>query len=205
VEIDAALFDFGGVLVREGSVQDFSRLAPHADPAEVLSHAIGAYHEDGDHPWHRVERGELELVEWYGITIAALAEAGIEAVPPAVGRDQLFTPSEPMVEAVRAVRAAGARTAVVTNNVRELTDTWRSTLPLDELFDEVVDSCEVGVRKPNPAIFRLTVDRLGVVPERAVFLDDLESNLVGARAAGLRAIHVGSDPEPAVAALLALL
>ena len=204
MEIDAALFDFGGVLVREGSVNDFARIAPHADPAVVLSHAIGAYHEDDDHPWHRVERGELDMAEWYTLTVAALAEAGIEVVVPSSG-SVAFTPNEPVVDAVRAVRAAGGRTAVVTNNVRELSGTWRPVLPLDELFDTVVDSCEVGLRKPNPAIYRLACERLGVDPERAVLLDDIESNLRGAEAAGLRGIHVGPDPTPAVEALRALL
>ena len=205
MEIDAALFDFGGVLVREGSVNDFARMAPHADPEVVLRHAIGVYHQDDDHPWHRVERGELDMAEWYALTVAALAEAGIDVPPRTGGREVVFTPNEPVVEAVRAVRAAGARTAVVTNNVRELSATWRPVLPLGELFDTVVDSCEVGLRKPNPAIYHLTVERLGVAPGRAVLLDDIESNLEGARAAGLRGIHVGPDPTPAVEALLALL
>ena len=204
MDIDAALFDFGGVLVREGSVNDFARIAPHADPAVVLRHAIGAYHEDDDHPWHRVERGELDMAEWYMLTVAALAEAGIEVVVPSSG-SVMFTPNEPVVDAVRTVRAAGGRTAVVTNNVRELSHTWRPVLPLDELFDTVVDSCEVGLRKPNPAIYLLACERLGVAPERAVLLDDIESNLRGAEAAGLRAIHVGPDPTPAVEALRALL
>jgi epoxide hydrolase-like predicted phosphatase len=207
VEIDAALFDFGGVLVREGSVNDFARLAPHADPEVVLRHAVGPYHEDHDHPWHRVERGELEMAEWYALTVAALAEEGIEVAPPGGGgsRAIVFTPNEPVVDAVRAVRGAGGRTAVVTNNVRELSEAWRPVLPLDDLFDTVVDSCEVGLRKPNRAIYHLACERLGVDPERAVLLDDIESNLRGAEAAGLRAIHVGPDPRPAVEALRALL
>jgi putative hydrolase of the HAD superfamily len=205
VEIDAALFDFGGVLVREGSVNDFARIAPHADPEIVLRHAIGAYHQDEDHPWHRVERGELDMAEWYALTVASLAEAGIEVVMPTSSSSVLFTPNEPVVGAVRAVRAAGGRTAVVTNNVRELSATWRPVLPLDELFDTVVDSCEVGLRKPNPAIYLLACERLEVDPRRAVLLDDIESNLQGAEAAGLRGIHVGPDPQPAVEALLALL
>jgi putative hydrolase of the HAD superfamily len=205
VEIDAALFDFGGVLVREGSVNDFARIAPHADPEIVLHHAIGAYHQDEDHPWHRVERGELDMAEWYTLTVTSLAEAGIEVVIPTSSSSVLFTPNEPVLGAVRAVRAAGGRTAVVTNNVRELSDTWRPVLPLEELFDTVVDSCEVGLRKPNPAIYLLACERLDVDPRRAVLLDDIESNLRGAEAAGLQAIHVAPDPEPAVEALLALL
>jgi putative hydrolase of the HAD superfamily len=63
----------------------------------------------------------------------------------------------------------------------------------------------VGLRKPHPAIYHLACERLGVAPERAVLLDDIESNLRGAEAGGLRAIHVGPDPTPAVEALRALL
>jgi putative hydrolase of the HAD superfamily len=78
-----------------------------------------------------------------------------------------------MVERVRSLRAEGYRTAIVTNNVREASDTWRAKLPLDELFDAVVDSCEVGMRKPNPAIYLHALALLDVPPARAVFLDDV--------------------------------
>ena len=79
-------------------------------------------------------------------------------------------------------------------------------LAIDELFDLVVDSCEEGVRKPDPAIFRTALDRLGVDdPGRAVFLDDFEGNLVAARGIGMHGILVGPDPRPALAELAALL
>ena len=64
-----------------------------------------------------------------------------------------------VVEAVRMVRAKGLRTAIVTNNIREYGDAWRGQFPLDELFDAVVDSCEEGVRKPDPTIFRMALQR----------------------------------------------
>ncbi len=79
-------------------------------------------------------------------------------------------------------------------------------IALDELFDVVVDSSAVGMRKPDPAIFTHTLDLLGgVAPDRAVFLDDVESNLVGARRAGLRTILVGDPPGPALTELDRLL
>ena len=72
---------------------------------------------------------------------------------------------------MRRLRAAGVRTALVTNNAAEFAATWRPLLPLGELFDAVVDSSEVGLRKPDPRIFRHALARLGgVAPERAVFL-----------------------------------
>ena len=102
--------------------------------------------------------------------------------------------------------ARGLRTAIVTNNIREYGDAWRARIAIDELFDLVVDSCEEGVRKPDPAIFHTTLERLGVSdPARAVFLDDFAGNIAAARALGMHGILVGPDPAPAVAELLTLL
>ena len=85
-----------------------------------------------------------------------------------------------MVHRVRELRADGYRTAILTNNVKEWGTYWKASIPLD-LFDEIVDSCEVGLRKPDPAIYRLTCDRLKVTPEAAVFLDDTRRHVEGAR------------------------
>ena len=111
------------------------------------------------------------------------------------------------VATVRSVRQAGYATALVTNNVKEAGDQWRDKVPLDELFDVVVDSSQVGVRKPDPAIYHLTLERLGgVAPERAVFLDDHPGNIAGAHRAGLHALLVDdADPAAAMAALVELL
>ena len=113
-----------------------------------------------------------------------------------------------VIEAVRARCArVGLRTAIVTNNIREYGDAWRARLAIDELFDLVVDSCEEGVRKPDPAIFHTALDRLGV--------DDpgtrrLPRRLRGQprrrpRRSGMHGILVGPDPRPALAELAALL
>ena len=105
-----------------------------------------------------------------------------------------------MVECVRRVRGKGLKTAILTNNIAEGRDFWRPMLPLDELFDAVVDSSEIGMRKPNPAIYRHTLDQLGgVAPERAVFLDDFEGNVLAARAVGMIGILVDVDPSAAIA------
>jgi epoxide hydrolase-like predicted phosphatase len=73
-----------------------------------------------------------------------------------------------------------------------------------DLFDDVVDSCDVGLRKPDPAIYRLACERLGVAPEAAVFLDDTRRHVEGARQVGLHAILV-RDPWDALAELDAIL
>jgi putative hydrolase of the HAD superfamily len=105
--------------------------------------------------------------------------------------------SEVMVEAVRQVRAAGHRTALLTNNVREWELAWRALMPFDELFDVTVDSSAVGLRKPDPAIYRLTCERLGLDPAECLFVDDLECNVAAARALGMEALLCADGPATA--------
>jgi putative hydrolase of the HAD superfamily len=111
---------------------------------------------------------------------------------------QEMLPHDAVIERARELRADGYRTAVLTNNAREVGDNWRAIVPVDELFDVVVDSSMVGMRKPNPAIYAHTAEVLGVAAERCVFLDDAPGNIAGAEAAGMRAILVGLDVEPAL-------
>jgi putative hydrolase of the HAD superfamily len=112
---------------------------------------------------------------------------------------------EPATQAlVAAAHDAGYRTALLTNNVREWEPRWRPMLPVDELFDVVVDSAFVGLRKPDPAIYRLTCERLGVAPELCVFVDDLEPNIAAARELGMTAVHHRA-PDQAVRDVLAAL
>jgi putative hydrolase of the HAD superfamily len=119
-------------------------------------------------------------------------------------RDATVRPD--VVQIARDARAAGVKTAVVTNNIREFGDGWRAMLPVDELFDVVVDSAQVGVRKPDPRIFHLALERLGhLAPEAAVFLDDFHGNVAAAERLGMRGILVEDDHRPAMQALRALL
>jgi putative hydrolase of the HAD superfamily len=105
---------------------------------------------------------------------------------------------EPIRERVRTLRTEGYRLGLINNNVREGSAAWRSMVPVDELFDAVIDSSEVGMRKPNPAIYQHALDALGgIPPEEAVFLDDSPGNVEGAKRAGLHAILV-ETPEQAI-------
>ena len=105
-----------------------------------------------------------------------------------------------------AVRARGVRTGIITNNIREYGDAWRAQLPIEELFDTIVDSSHEGVRKPNPVIYQTALERLGVShPSHAVFLDDYEGNVVAARNIGMHGIVVREDPRDAIDELHALL
>jgi putative hydrolase of the HAD superfamily len=102
-----------------------------------------------------------------------------------------------MIEFIRELRGRGVRAALLTNNVREWEPLWRAKLPeIDELFELVVDSAFVGIRKPDPAIYDLTLERLGgVSPEQCVFVDDLDVNCDAARALGMAAVRFVSSGQ----------
>ena len=199
--MDTVIFDVGGVLAANGRHSDFTSRFPDADPAVLQQIFLGDYGEDGDHPWHQLERGEMTLEENRQINRDALAAAGIELKPPppGVAATVTFVASEPMLALVQDLRAAGLRLGVLTNNVREFRELWRGMLPFDEWFDDVVDSHEVGLRKPNPAIYQLALNRLGASAERTAFLDDVPTNVAAAESVGMLGVLVDEDPLPAIA------
>jgi putative hydrolase of the HAD superfamily len=97
-----------------------------------------------------------------------------------------------MIDYMRELRGRGLRMALLTNNVREWEPHWRAKLPdIDEIFEVIVDSAFVGMRKPDPAIYELTVERLGdgLRAEECAFLDDSDVNVQAAEALGMRAVH----------------
>lgn len=205
--IEAVLFDFAGVITASpwasiGDIGDQSGV----DPEVVLELMLGPYEEDTDHPWHQLERGEIEMMTYAVDVQARAAAAGLELDFNRLRSLMVDLPvHDQVVERIRLLRIDGYRTGLITNNVKEAGDQWRAKVPLDDLFDVVVDSSAVGMRKPNPAIFHHTLDLLGgVAPAAAVFLDDHPGNVAGAERAGLHAILV-DDPDDAVAELSALL
>jgi len=200
-DIHAVLFDFSGVL----TTSPWPTIS--ASAGGDMTFLTGPYHEDTDHPWHRLERGEITIDEWLTAVNAAAEAAGraLDLTPMQTLLTDLAVHDD-VVAHIGGLRADGYRTALVTNNVREAEAGWRAMIPVDDLFDVVVDSSSVGMRKPDPAIFTHTLDLLGgVAPTRAVFLDDVESNLVGARLAGLHTILVDDPPAPALLELDVLL
>ncbi len=102
-----------------------------------------------------------------------------------------------MLEAVDRIREAGLRVGVITNNWVSKDAGWSS---LAGRFDAFVESAVERIRKPDPRIYRIACERLGVVPDECVFLDDIGSNLKPARAMGMTTIKV-SDPDEALAEL----
>ena len=204
--IEAVLFDFGGVFTASPfTAFDGVGEKLGARPGQIQQIVFGNYHEDGDHPWHRVERGEISLEECRQAIMAhAQKDHGIELdiyeVFAAMPRDGGIR--QVLVDKVAELKERGYRRAIITNNVREFSDGWRSLLPVDELFELVVDSCREGVRKPDPAIFELALERMGLTdPARVVFLDDFAGNIEAAKTLGMDAIHVTDDIGRAIAEL----
>jgi epoxide hydrolase-like predicted phosphatase len=211
-DLRAFLFDFGGVFTDSPfeAVLEFGR-AIGADPRAVSRIVFGSYEHDGEHPWHRLERGEIVLEQ---------AREAIRALGRADGLDvdihELFARMArgnagaerraPLVERVRRLREQGILTGMITNNVREFGQGWRSLIPVEELFGFVIDSSEVGVRKPDPRIFGHALARLGdVEPAQCVFLDDHPANVAAAQALGMRGILVDGDVAATMRGIDALL
>jgi putative hydrolase of the HAD superfamily len=104
-------------------------------------------------------------------------------------------PNEQMIEYMRELSGRGYKLAICTNNVREWEQLWRAKLPVDELFDVVIDSAFVGVRKPEREIYEMTLEGLGVSAESALMIDDIELNCDAARALGMQAIWFQSTDQ----------
>ena len=194
--IDAVLFDFGGVFTESpflAAHEAGEELGIDVDVAFDL--CFGTYHHDGDHPWHRLERGEMTLEDARQALRTMASERGYDVDPidflMRLARED--HQREQVVERALAIKASGIRTACVTNNILEFGEGWRSLVPVDDLFDAVIDSCHAGVRKPDPRIYRLALDAVDVDAEATVFLDDHPANVAAAEALGMRGIVVGRD------------
>ena len=194
---DVLICDFGGVLTTPLQAGFLAYQEESGVSLEELGKAMGrAAEEHGDHPLFELERGEISEAEF-----RARIEAHLHAGFDLERLHELFLErlerNEAMIEFVRELRGRGVRAALLTNNVREWEPLWRAKLPeIDEFFEVVVDSAFVGLRKPDPAIYALTLERLGgVAPERCVFVDDLDVNCETARDLGMAAVRFESAAQ----------
>jgi putative hydrolase of the HAD superfamily len=199
--IRAVIFDFGGVL-STSPFEAFTLYEQRNRLPEGLLRRLNATNPDTN-AWARLERSEVD-VEGFAELYAAEARAEGHAVD---GRAVLaLLGGELRPEMLTALRRCHERegfgTALLTNNFVGLTDGNGDGRMggLLELFDVVVESSRAGVRKPDPAIYRLVCDELGVEPSEAVFIDDLGINLKPARAMGMTTIKM-VDPTAALADL----
>ncbi len=203
-DFEALIVDYGGVLTNP--LQSTLTAWCEGDRVDVTTfhqamHALLGDAAD-DNPVHALERGQLGIPHFEELLAARLRTHDGDPVPAAGLLQRMFAGfrhDHRMLDALRAARQGGVRTALLSNS-------WGLDYPRagwDKLFDAVVISGEVGLRKPEPAIYLLAASRLGVAPERCVFVDDLAPNVRGAVEVGMCGVH-HTDPETTLAALAAL-
>jgi putative hydrolase of the HAD superfamily len=203
----AVVTDFGGVLTTP-LLEAFARAnAEIGISVEALGGAMRLSAERaGEPPLFKLERGQITEHEFIGDLAGSLGDVlGRPVELDGYGARLMgaLERNEPLIAYYRKLHARGVRFAILTNNVREWQGLWRAKLAADDIFELIVDSGFEGMRKPEPEIYALTLERLGLPGEACVFVDDLEVNLPPAREAGMRAVHY-RDPEQAIAELDAL-
>ncbi len=206
--IRAVLFDFGGVIL-SSPFDAFATYERANDLPEGLIRRLNATNPD-DNAWAKLERSEVDLAGFAELFEAEARAAGHEVDGRAILALLGGAVRPRMVEALRRCRAQ-LKTGLLTNNFVTAAPS-EGALPPDptgrreqiaeimELFDVIVESSRVGVRKPDPRFYEIACELLGIEPHEAVFLDDLGINLKPARAMGMTTIKV-VDPDEAIAEL----
>jgi len=202
----AVIFDLGGVVMGSPleAIAGYEREL--GIPAGFVNRLVAASGPGG--AWSRLERGELPLEGFYAAFDRECAAAGhaISARTLMERIGAIATPRPAMLAAIRHIRTRGLATAALTNNWTG-DDESDGGAPRDWLgdhFDVVVESSAVGLRKPDPRIYALALERLCVAATEAIFLDDIGGNLKPARALGMTTIKV-QDPAQALVELSTLL
>jgi putative hydrolase of the HAD superfamily len=178
-------------------------MAEDPDAAE----GAGAVVDEPD--WHLLEKGKIDVATYFArLTERAPAILGTEIDMDAYGR--FWRQSAPgvhwmVVHKIRDLKDRGFRLGLLTNNVKEFGEHWRTMFPLEDLFEDVVDSSHVGMRKPERGIYELTCTRMGVQPTETIFVDDNLDNVEAARAYGMEAVHFGENPWDALDEIEAIL
>jgi putative hydrolase of the HAD superfamily len=198
--IEAIVCDFGGVLTTPLidaflGVQGARGIPPAAFGAAL---ARAAERDGGVNPLFELETGrmtEAQFVQRLGDGLREELGRDVELHGFGSAFFEHLHPNDELFAFMRTLHGRGYRMAILTNNVREWEPLWRPMLPIDEIFELVVDSGFEGVRKPERAIYELTLQRLGVAPEVALFVDDTEINCDAARALGMRAVHFRSNAQ----------
>jgi len=206
----AVITDWGGVMTNP--IPDTVRAWLTAEDIDAELYAavmrpwvVAAYDPAGDgNPIHALERGECTVEEFERMLAARIVRRDGARVAAEGLLGRMFaatTPCDPMYGAVYAVREAGLRTGLLSNSWG-VGDYPRHLFP--GMFDAVVISAEVGMRKPEERIFRHAVDLLGLAPGECVFIDDIEANVAAAEAVGMTGV-LHSDPVATVTRLSELL
>ena len=204
MSIEAVIFDLGGVVLGSPlhAIADYER--DNDIPLGTINRVVVDTAPGGG--WSRLERGEISMEEFFDAFENDCAEAGHAiSAREMMGRiGETSGPRRAMLVAIARIREHGLQVAALTNNWKPVSESEAGTPGLEPLFDVFVESSVEGLRKPDPRIYELVCERLGVEPEAAVFLDDIGRNLKTARQLGMATIKVEA-PEPALAQLSDLL
>lgn len=197
--IQAVIWDLGGVLLR---TEDYA-------PRQALAQRYGMTREEieefvfSGESGDRAQTGEISVEQHWENQRArlGLSPAELQAFRDQFwGGDRLDTDLVAYIRRLRESYKTGLLSNAFSDLRRVVTETWKFA----DAFDEMIISAEVGLVKPDPRIYHLALERLGVTPEAAVFIDDFSRNVDGARAVNLKAIHF-KDPQQACAELEDLL
>ncbi len=216
MSVRVIISDFGGVLTNPLEEAFLAYQEESGIPLAELGQAMFEIAQrDGDNPLYRLERGELAEKDFEGIMQEQLRRQlgdDTEFVDFSESYFSHLRPNEPFIEFLRDYKADGGRLALLTNNVKEWEPRWRAMLPIDELFEAVVDSGFVGTRKPEPLIYELTYQAirelpgLGMIePSECVLVDDIEPNCDAAIAFGFQAVRFHGDCADVISAVNELL
>lgn len=195
--IEAVVFDFGGVLT-SSPFEAFTRFETERGlPVNIIRRTNAANHLEN--AWAKFERAEVDIETFDELFAAESLALGAEVR----GRDVLpllqgdLRPE--MVEALKRIKAQ-FKTGCITNNlpanaIGSLTGRTLYIAEVMALFDHVIESAKIGLRKPDPRIYRMMVETLKVDPKKCVYLDDLGVNLKPAREMGMTTIKVTSGAQ----------
>jgi putative hydrolase of the HAD superfamily len=206
--IEAIVSDFGGVLTSP-LLDSFAAFQESSGvPMEALGTAMAAIAaRSGTNPLFELETGRMSEAQFLASLGAQLStQVGREVELHGFGEHYFehLHPNARLIDYMRELRGRGYRMAICTNNVREWEPLWRAKLPVDEIFDAVIDSAFVGARKPERRIYEITLERLGVPAQAALMVDDIELNCDAARELGMSAVWF-HDTEQAIAEIEAAL
>jgi putative hydrolase of the HAD superfamily len=190
MSVDALILDFGEVLVHPQPAPVLDRMARLAGlPVNEFTQRYWEHRDAYD--------SGLPAIDYWKRVLGTAVDS--------IDSDTVFTKlidadceswtfyREPLWDATLAYKTAGGRTAMLSNGVPEVMGRVRQERQLQDYFDAVVVSYEVGVIKPNPAIYRICLDRLGTAASKALFVDDRVVNIQAATALGLQTLHFTGD------------
>ncbi|MEU2354395.1 HAD family phosphatase [Streptomyces misionensis] len=196
----AVIFDFGGVLTTPMDDTALCFAREIGLPDDAYRHAV-AVDPAGRHLYAQLERGDISQEEWNTGIAALLGIDGTNLMGRALAT---LRPEETVVTAAAEIRAAGVRTAILSNSMGMTPHNPYKAWDLEAAHDIVVLSEQHRMRKPDPEIYELTLELLGLPASACVFLDDNPGNLVPAQKLGMATIHA-TDPALTVAQLRQLI